>query len=166
MAKNRQPLVMRFRDGTKQHWKQAMDAPSLIQGATLYGGKYAKMACEELLAKARELVPVDTGRLWWSGLVEKAPNKTDFTAYRVSFDTRRTGSEFNYAVVAHEDPHAGEYHHKYRDSYRTINSAGDYHHFLTTPYDANKKLYTEFLRDGIREMLGDRKYNKMFGFRK
>lgn len=163
---NKQPLVMRFRDGSKQHWTKALDSKDLVQGATFYGGKYAKIACEDLLAKAREIIAFKTGVLWRSGLVEKAPNKTDFTAYRVSFDTRRIdGQEFNYAIVAHEDPHAGQYNHPDRDSYRTTGEGG-HDHYLSTPYKANQVYYTEFLRKGIREMLGDRKYNKMFTLRK
>lgn len=154
---NRTPLVRRFSNGNKEHWEKGFDEQwdAVVQGAIFYGGSYAKDVAEDLLAKAVALAPEESGDLKASGEVKRdSKSKGEFVAYTVSFDTRRTNDEsrannFNYAIRVHEDPMHSEN-----------------HHFLSRPYQENAKLYIEYLRDGIREMLGDRKYNKMYGGKK
>jgi hypothetical protein len=90
-----------------------------------------------------------------SGQVDIVDSKSEFVAYRVSYDTRRNDEEsqrdnYNYAVRIHEDlslnhPNGGEA------------------KFLENAYRENSDKYLQLIRDEIRQMLGRSRWNAMGG---
>jgi hypothetical protein len=139
-------------------WKEPWDDTwkGFIQSAFLYGGKVARECAEDLLKKSNEKVPIGpTHHLVESGQVDIVDSKSEFVAYRVSYDTRRNDEEsqrdnYNYAVRIHEDlslnhPNGGEA------------------KFLENAYRENSDKYLQLIRDEIRQMLGRSRWNAMGG---
>lgn len=129
-------------DGSNLSQFLTQQAAQIIAGAE----EGAHDATDHLLAKSRDIAPLDTGTLRMSSgkeVVNENGRVSGEVFYSVTELNPRTGVRFNYALKVHE---MGEY--------KNPTTPGTRPKFLSGPLQTYERLYQRFIADAIRRAIG------------